>query len=500
MTIPRTLSPILLPFALAAVAITIDYALSFQGNEFSEKSAWRFLLLVLFALIGLLIVGITNLTSSYPKHRLILHTPVFITSYLIAFYGLPGLAGFFNRELVNSLADLGVLDYVYAAFGWIVLLVGELCLWIGYRLGLSGMTATPPSERPLPSLAPTMGLWFFSIALRVFNISQEGRGFGADRQHLEGIVALFDQTIGYIETAHFLIIIITTLQFLRGRWSVTIFSIIVGFELIFAFTAAFSSQVWFIAIVIAITYIYEKKRIRVDLRTSLLALLLGASVLLVIPVAETLRTMTYSSRSIPSLLEATREAYSQSWGTSFEDSAKRIQEKFMGRQAIVAHMPGIIIKKTPNEIAYRNVNEFILTPLYILPRFIWQDKPILSRGVWFSITYLNYPSTTRSSSAMMMAGEAYMFGGWITVAIAMFSIGMLLAFVYRTTVNRGLPVATITILPAYMHIEGQFTVIFTAIVQTTLVTLFLYWLLMQLTELPRTRYFSPKTRYGTISK
>lgn len=479
----RSLNPVLIFFSIPIILLIVNYTLSFDKNYIEEENVKFFYLGILIALSMLLAVGIRSLISDYPHHRILLHAPVFITSYLIVMYGLPGFLGFFDPQLVKSLSDRDVLDFHYATVGWLLLLVGEMCIWIGYRIGIMGMKKNIPLEKPLPNFISVFYLWIFTVFVRFIKLSITGRELAVDRQRLDGFASLFEQTVAYIETSHFLVIIILTVQFLRGKLPVWTYLIVLGFEFIFAFTAGFSSQVWFIAVVIIVTLIYDKRQFLLRSGTLFFISMIGICLFLIIPVTENLRTMTYNSRSFTELLQATSVAYQSSWGTSFNDSVSVLQNKLLGRQVEVAHMPGIIFKKTPAEGGARDVNEFILTPLYIVPRFIWQDKPILTRGQWLSVTYLNMPMDTVSSSATMMVGEAYMFSGWTTLIIAMLSFGILLAFIYRITVGRGLYLVAIAILPAYLHIEGQFTTIFTGVVQRTLVTLLLYWGLMQITSL-----------------
>ncbi|NTU49860.1 MAG: hypothetical protein HGA87_03045 [Desulfobulbaceae bacterium] len=203
-----------------------------------------------------------------------------------------------------------------------------------------------------------------------------------------------------------------------------------------------------------------------------------------VPITEGLRnpSESFDSRSLTAVLGAALRAFETSWGQGFDVGWGILTKKIMGRQAAIAHNIAIILLKAPAEIPYQGFSEFLAIPAYIIPRAIWVDKPILSRGTWFSTTYLNLPQDTVTSSVMSVFGEPYMFAGWIGTTVSLFSLGLLLAFVFVNTINRGLVPVFLSLVPTFLDIEGQFTTLVVILVQKWIVFVVIYWVLILLSR------------------
>ena len=68
-----------------------------------------------------------------------------------------------------------------------------------------------------------------------------------------------------------------------------------------------------------------------------------------------------------------------------------------------------------------------------IPRILWPDKPAVQRGAWFT-TYLGASpreAEATTSTGMSAAGELYWNFGNLGVAIGMFGLGSLWAFLWR---------------------------------------------------------------------
>jgi hypothetical protein len=133
--------------------------------------------------------------------------------------------------------------------------------------------------------------------------------------------------------------------------------------------------------------------------------------------------------------------------------------------------------QTPSVIPYQGLEQFLAVPAYIIPRALWPDKPVLAKGIWYSITYLNLPTQTTTSAAITIFGEGYVFAGWIGMVLVALSTGLLLAFLYRWTVSTGLIVIFIALIPKVLDIESQFTGMFVSIIQSLILYLVVYWLI-----------------------
>ena len=70
-----------------------------------------------------------------------------------------------------------------------------------------------------------------------------------------------------------------------------------------------------------------------------------------------------------------------------------------------------------------------------IPRFLWKDKPIIAQGVWFALrigkAYIHEGGGANNSINMTSAGELYMNFGIIGVAVGMFLIGGICAYMWQ---------------------------------------------------------------------
>ena len=93
----------------------------------------------------------------------------------------------------------------------------------------------------------------------------------------------------------------------------------------------------------------------------------------------------------------------------------------------------IIMQKTPNPIPYKGVSELLTAPIYgVVPRAIWQSKPVLLSGYQFAQDYYKAPSTIYSSDAITFPGDLYRHGSWPTLVAGMLLLGVACRLVQST--------------------------------------------------------------------
>jgi hypothetical protein len=125
-------------------------------------------------------------------------------------------------------------------------------------------------------------------------------------------------------------------------------------------------------------------------------------------------------------------------------------------------------------------------PAYIIPRALWPDKPVLSRGNWFNIVYMNQPSFTTSSAAITVFGEGYLFSGWLGTVISSLILGAVVALVFRGFVSSGLLPVYLALMPTFIDVESQFTGMVVALAQRMVVFVLVYWLMVIVTRRQQT--------------
>jgi hypothetical protein len=204
----------------------------------------------------------------------------------------------------------------------------------------------------------------------------------------------------------------------------------------------------------------------------------------VVPIAETLRAESdsFNGRDPGQVLTATATAYQDSWGKGFSTGWAIFTKKVIGRQAVVAYTPGIIMYRTPSLIPYQGIDKFLNVVTYIIPRALWQDKPDLNVGPKFGQDYFRAPHDTENSPAMTVFGEGYIFAGWAGTVLACSILGLLLAFLFQNTVSAGIPIIFLALTPSLVDVEGQFTTISVGIIEKAPIFLVAYWILIKLSN------------------
>jgi len=134
---------------------------------------------------------------------------------------------------------------------------------------------------------------------------------------------------------------------------------------------------------------------------------------------------------------------------------------------------------TPSAIPFLPINELIQTPLTVIPRILWPDKPVFT-DTYSVITqdYLGLPENS-GASAPTIVGNAYMYGGWWVVIIGMLILGLFFGLIYKYLVIPSFENNYIALLAFYggfvianFHIgEGDFISIWQGLVQRGIVFL-----------------------------
>lgn len=472
-------------WATVAVCLGIIILVSAFGfydfGSIAEDDAWIAYVAILAAVGVLLVLGIYWLKGFDKVSPALLHPPALVTAWFIVAIGLPGLAGFLYPDCLEELEVLVGVHYAYAAWGMGLMLVGLFCLWIGYAVGWRLTPYLAPLEKLgdfEPSRLVVIHFYLLTIVARLARVVMTGIAYGADRAGWGETVGLFDQWIGYVESARFLVLAIVCIQVLRRSWPRSLLLGVLGLETVFAFTSGFMKPLLWVVLVTGLSALYMRVNLK---RYAPFVLIFAVLGIMIVPVTSELRRNSgrFNLQSPVEILNATTEALGTTWGSGIDVGLDMFLTKALSRESGVAFMPGLIMMQTPSAIPYQGADGFLAIVTYIIPRAIWENKPVIQRGLWFSHTYLNVPEEVETSTAMTIFGECYIFSGWAGTIFGLFGLGILLACLFRNTTGAGLAPLYIALVPSFLDIEGEFTAMIVAIFQSSLVFLFFYWVLMR---------------------
>ncbi len=469
-------------FVLALMALSVA---SFSAWELDSISTLVGAYLGLMALLIIeLVVGSMWLKALAPNSSSWSHPPFLITVWVLLYMGVPALYSMLRPDILIPLEFISI-DPFYTVLGTWLIVVGCLVLWIGY--GASYCVWKAPlflrrlAERQ-PKQSVVLILFGAAVLLQVIQVVVTGIAYGADSSRMGALVP-FQQWLSYFQDLNRLVLALVALKSFRREWPLWILVAVVVPQLGFGFISGFMKPIIWIALILFMAALVAKVNLRRLAAPIAFFLVLG---LLIVPVAEDLRsranTSALDTTDLAEVADATADSVVAAWSSGAGANWQQTFDRTMYRNAVVASTPGIIMQKTPALIPYQGIEQFLAVPAYVIPRALWRDKPVLSRGNWFSIVYLNQPDFLKSSAAITIFGEGYMYAGWIGTMLACLILGLLLAGTYRITAGVGLWAIYIALVPTFIDVEGQFTDIFVALVQRLVVFVLAYWLMVWLSN------------------
>ena len=137
----------------------------------------------------------------------------------------------------------------------------------------------------------------------------------------------------------------------------------------------------------------------------------------------------------------------------------------------MASATGLVVALTPAVVPYEGLDQFLALPANLIPRAIWPDKPMLSRGVWFSSTFRGLEEDTTSWSAMTIFSEGYLFFGWTGTVLAMLIAGACARRRSSPLNTPRLALVYLALVPTILQIEPELSSYLTSLVQRSLVFL-----------------------------
>jgi hypothetical protein len=420
-----------------------------------------------------LVVGARWSILSEHRGPLWQHPPFLISAYVVGMVAIPGLLIFFDHQTFAP----SFIQHEYVARGMVLVLAGVLSLWAGYLVGLARF-------RPFrwfrhlqdTELSPLVLACFYGtvVGATLLRMAVIGIGYGADTSRW-GAAAALDQWVSHLEASRLLILSLVAIHVFRGEWSRRLLITILGFEIVFAFTSGFMKPLLWIVAVLSLSALAAGLKLR---RYARYLLPLALACILIVPVSQGIRYSVllngFDNGSPSAVMNSTWHVVEDTWhmGTSAQ------WDSFLGyvggRLGFVAYMPGLVMSRTPSVIPHLGFERFLETPLYLLPRAIWTDKPVLSRSQWFSVNYLDMPPDTPSGTALTIFGESYLFSGWVTTVLGLFCLGLLLAVVFHNTVAAGLTTVYIAMVPGFIDIESELTTKIISMFQSFLVFMLIY--------------------------
>ena len=436
-------------FLVVSIAMIIVSLCCFLYIMISSPIAQYIFLFIIILAISLL--GITSYSISYQKGKLdILELPVWYSIWVTLSVAFFGFFGFFNNRALNLINyNCGILPK-----GLWIIITGILGMWIGYgivalKTNRFSYTQSSFAERSVKNnVFPFVVMYGVICILRIWRIYNIGISYGCALGFgVESVPAWNQLTIYISEFSLVIVAFVAFLSFSRKLKFVYLW-IIIFIELLFIINSGFYKSILWLGLAVYGAKYYsgyrfhirtEKTKAKVFLYLAITAILF----LFTCPIVETFRKAvlwgSVDIHNLKSIFYGIIEAYKNSWGTSISKSFSIIWEKITGRQSGIEATLSIIYDTTPSVIPYGSIKELLIFPVYLIPRFIWKSKPILSSyGLYIYHYYLNAAENVYSWAGTTMFGELYIHGGLIVVLLGSIACGFFMGLLYIGLVVRGM--------------------------------------------------------------
>ena len=440
---------------------------------------------VMGLLVLLIVIGRSWLTAALPRDWVWLNPPLIMMCWTFVMIVLPGLNSFFDNSGLDLIrwVKLESIAPSMLVKGMFLFVIGYMCLFFAYLIGLQIIRPFTFIKRLTwrePTLRWLMIFYAVSFVAQIVQILIIGIAYKSDSSQLGGFSSI-RQWIGYIQDIYWVILAIVAVKVFRREWRPQSLIVIIVVQVGLNIISGFMKSTLLLGIVVLLAALIAHVNLK---RFWILALIMAMLAIAIVPIAQNLRDQLdrreFDPRNISSIVAATGRATENTWLRGFSVGWDLFTKRTLGRQALIAYTPGVIMVDTPSYIPYQGIKKFIEIPALFIPRVIWPSKPDLNNGTWFTIHYFKIPQPYASSAAITVFGEGYMFAGKLGTVLVGVILGFLLAFLYRNTASGGLLPILLALVPTFIDVEGQFSGMFVALVEKWFIYIFFYFLVIQL--------------------
>lgn len=402
----------LLLFALISLFLsgTVILFLAFE-DQIKQGANFYYCLLIWLGAITMCSIATNKWSCSrvlFPPID-VLEPPIYFSLIWLIWIAPWILAPFFD----STYLIYGMRSPDYLPSGMFLIFVGLLSMWLGY--GFVGKLWIPYKGTFLNGLKqPSIGITsivYVCLLLIRFYLTSIGLGETFNRTDNLGV---WEQWVTYLVEMRWILIASIVLYATQSKKALLTLLCVFVAELAMALASGWVNPLVKFVLVLIGCSIYGNGRVPVRLIAIIAVLILFAA-----PSIRSIRGI-YSDSRIATVTQ------NSSFQTALSDAASYLAE----RQSRVAQTPALIMSLTPDVVPYRQPEELLLSPLFIVPRAVWLSKPShvdlqeALMTMYMGLAFYTSPAVTEF-------GSLYMYGGWLVVIIGMFLLGGVASLFYR---------------------------------------------------------------------
>lgn len=463
-------------FFLSALALSL---VGLALNRFSGE-------LDLFLLPWMLLVATTTFAPTfylYFKRRLAFYHPLVYGAVLGIFPGFVigpiaitvGVYDTYSYSLISDPKFYLPLTLVYVAVGFASLAVG-FTLPIGRRLGQHLFAKLPAWDWSFEHIrVPAIFLVAIGQVGLLAGVQVGSWGYNMPEEvSVWGFALVSLGTLGTFAQLVLWFTIFRAQRLTPAHWLFVL--LLIGVAVVEALIGGNKGGLFWKSVFVFTIYLLAGRQLPLQ-RVVLIGLIVGPLVLAGVSYGNAFRTLKGSEKVVGLadylnlVTDTTRLVLASDWG---ETISKGIEAVFQ-RTEIVTHF-GVIVanyeRLAPLEEEYGIANNIVIyVATSFIPRFVWQDKPIISNARGLAALYFENPFNSYATTPF---GDLLRNFGPIGIPIGMAILGIVLAAIYQLVVHQpttawraGLYYALLTCV----SYEGFYGSIFPAMIRAAFVVL-----------------------------
>jgi hypothetical protein len=373
-------------------------------------------------------------------------------------------------------------------------LVGAVALWTGYWSGVANVIARALGSSALlhrllrPGLTLNFGAAIALIAIssgfRLLTIRLGLYGYSASPEGRE-LAEAYTQYLGMAGELGKVVLVAVSLATFQGKGSRWLLLVLLVAETIFGILSGFKSAVIMPLIVVGLCAYAVRGRLPAILLPSIV---IGTFVAyaLIEPFREArFKEFDFDSTSVHSIVDtfvASRDAVYDRAGPD-GPVATTTGSLFLRLSDVATAANGIEFAERWQVLPEGSpafLEDILLSPLYgVVPRLLWEDKPINDLGVWYTQVVMGQGTT--SSTAMYPVTYLNFAGGVTAVIIGFLVVGVIQSALFRgMAAHSGAAVFMVVCLVGTLgHVDSVYYAFFVSLIRNVPLLFLLGWLLFR---------------------